>query len=115
MKFTIVLAILSITPIISAFQNEPTRKFSDIADAIMIMPAFITNVNKPKDKRIIGNEKNDSIGLSDTFKIPMMAATNIALLNPLISAPLNSFTPISNAAAFTTHFINNSLIYHHMC
>lgn len=106
---------LSITPIIKAFQNDPTRKFSDIADAIMIIPAFITNVNKPKDKRIIGKEKNESIGLSDTFNTPMMAATIIAVPNPLISAPFNTFTPISNAAAFTTHFINKSLILHLFC
>ncbi len=110
-----VLVILSITPMINAFQNEPIRKFSDIADAIMIIPAFITNVNKPKDKRIIGNEKNDSTGLSDTLSTPMMAATNIAVPNPLISAPLNTFTPINNATAFTTHFINKSLIYLHIC
>lgn len=106
----IVFVMLRITPKTSAFQNDPILKSSDIPDAIRITIALITKVNNPKDKRIIGNEKNVKRGLSATFNIPMIAATNMAAPKPLMSAPLNNFTPISNAAALTTHLIKRSVI-----
>ena len=78
-----VLVILSMTPRTKAFQNDPIRKSSDIPDAKSMTIAFITNVNNPKDKRIIGNEKNVRIGFSNTLSTPIITATNIAAPKPL--------------------------------
>lgn len=66
----------------NAVQKPSTLNPGTIADTIIIIKAFITRVNNPKVRILIGNVRITNKGFMNIFTSPNTKATNNAVRNP---------------------------------
>lgn len=71
----------------NAHQKLSTLKPGTTLEAKRIISAFITKINRPKDKMVRGRVSRIKSGFRIVFRTPITTATTNALPNPLIWIP----------------------------
>lgn len=72
----------------NAHQKLAISKAGTIQATSRTIKVFITNVNKPRVNRFIGNVRNKAIGLITALTIPNTKATTKAVVNPDTVTPV---------------------------
>jgi len=89
-----------------ADQKEEILNPGTIAAVRSTIKVFITRVNKPKVKILIGIVRSSNIGLRTLFSIPKTMATATALHTPIISTPGTTYAAIPTATTLIINFVS---------